>query len=29
MSFDLELMKMLVLGLVAGVFSGMFGIGGD
>jgi hypothetical protein len=25
----LELMKMLVLGLVAGVFSGMFGIGGD
>jgi uncharacterized membrane protein YfcA len=28
MSFDSELMKMLVLGLVAGVFSGMFGIGG-
>jgi uncharacterized membrane protein YfcA len=28
MSFNLEVMKMLSLGLVAGVFSGMFGIGG-
>lgn len=28
MSFDLEVLKMLALGLVAGVFSGMFGIGG-
>jgi uncharacterized membrane protein YfcA len=28
MSFDSEIMKMLALGLVAGVFSGMFGIGG-
>ena len=29
MSVDLETMKMLSLGLVAGVFSGMFGIGGS
>ena len=28
MSVDLETMKMLSLGLVAGVFSGMFGMGG-